>query len=241
MSRGQLLYEGKSKQVWSSDDPSEVILVFKDDATAFNGVKHALIDGKARVNGRISERLFAAVAEAGVPHHLREVLSDTEWRCDRVSVIPVEVVVRNVVAGSLAKRYGREEGEALAEPLVEYFYKSDALNDPLMGADVAFAFGWVTPDQLSEMKAQALVVNRVLCELWGSLGIDLIDFKLEFGTTHDGRLVLADELSPDGSRLWEQGTGRKLDKDVFRRDLGDLSATYREVYRRLLGHDLEDA
>ncbi len=236
--RGQLLYEGKSKRVWSTSDPGLVLLEFKDDATAFNGVKHATITDKGRINCALSAALFEQLDAAGIRHHMVSKVSDTELLCRAVEIIPVEVVVRNVIAGSFAKRYGLAEGGRLPRPLVEYFYKSDALNDPLMDADVAPLLGWARGWELAQMKEQALAVNDLLIAFWSELGVDLVDFKLEFGRTPHGALVLADEVTPDGSRLWEHGTGRKLDKDVFRRDLGDLSETYREVYRRVFGTEL---
>lgn len=232
------LYDGKSKRVHATTRPDRVVVEFKDDATAFNGVKHALIGDKARVNQAISAHLFGLVAERGVRHHLVEVVSETEWLCEKVEIIPVEVVVRNICAGSLAKRYGREEGEPLPWPLVEYFYKSDALNDPLLGGDVAVLFGWARRWELAYMTEQALAVNEVLRTFWDGLGVDLVDFKLEFGRTADGRILLADEITPDGSRLWEKGTRKRFDKDVFRRDLGDLGETYRELYAKVFGEAL---
>jgi phosphoribosylaminoimidazole-succinocarboxamide synthase len=236
--RGALRYEGKSKRVWATSDPHRVLLEFKDDATAFNGVKKAQITDKGRINCALSAWLFERVAERGVRHHMIEKVSETEMVCLDVEIIPVEVVVRNFVAGSFAKRYGIPEGGRLPAALVEFFYKSDALGDPLMGADVPVLMGWARGWEMALMAEQALQVNEILGAFWGDLGVDLVDFKLEFGRTHDGRVVLADEITPDGSRLWEKGTGRKLDKDVFRRDLGDLTDTYREVYRRVFGVDL---
>ncbi|MEZ4319878.1 MAG: phosphoribosylaminoimidazolesuccinocarboxamide synthase [Myxococcota bacterium] len=235
MKRGELLYEGKSKVVFATDDPARVIVKFKDDATAFNGVKKAVVSGKGRINCAISAHLFELCAEQGLEHHMLERLSDDEMLCERVEIVPVEVIVRNVVAGSFAKRYGLEEGEPLPWPLIEWCYKSDALNDPLMGEDVPIALGWARRWELAYMRESAIDINRILQDFWGTLDIDLVDMKLEYGRTSDGRLVLADELTPDGSRLWERGTGRKLDKDVFRRDLGDLGETYRDLYERVLG------
>lgn len=236
--RGALRYEGKSKRVWATSDPGRVLLEFKDDATAFNGVKKAQITDKGRINCALSAWLFERVADCGVRHHMVEKVSQTEMLCLDVEIIPVEVVIRNFIAGSFAKRYGIPEGARLPRPLVEFFYKSDALNDPLMGADVPVLMGWARGWEMALMSEQALHVNEILGSFWGDLGVDLVDFKLEFGRTADGRVVLADEITPDGSRLWEKGTGRKLDKDVFRRDLGDLTDTYREVYRRVFGVDL---
>ena len=230
--RTSLLYEGKSKRVYATTDPERVILEFKDDATAFNGVKHATIAGKGVMNGTLSALFMHQLGQAGVRHHLVEVLSETEHLCRRVNIVPVEVVVRNRVAGSLHKRYGRPEGGMLSRPLVEFFVKSDELNDPLIGFDAAVELGFAHAWELHFMREQALLVNQVLSSFWSTRGVDLIDFKVEFGRTPDGALVLADEISPDGCRMWEQGTGRKLDKDVFRRDLGDLAETYREVVRR---------
>lgn len=235
MDRGELLYEGKAKQVYATDDPNRVIMRFKDDATAFNGVKKATIGGKGRINCGITTFLFDLVArEAGIPHHMVRRLDDTHLLCERVEIVPVEVVVRNVVAGSMAKRYGLAEGTALPAPLVEFFYKSDALDDPLMGEDVPVLLGWAKRWELQFMRETSLELNRVLCAFYGEHGIDLIDIKFEFGR-QNGRLLLADEVTPDGSRLWERGTGRKLDKDVFRRDLADLGDTYRELYSRVFG------
>jgi phosphoribosylaminoimidazole-succinocarboxamide synthase len=215
-----------------------VILHFKDDATAFNGVKKASILDKARINCAITVHLFAEVEKAGIATHLVETLNDTDLVCHQVEVVPVEVVVRNHIAGSLAKRYGQAEGAALPWPLVEYFYKSDALNDPLMIEDHAVLFGWAKRWELQFMREQSLQVNEILREFWSTLDVDLVDFKLEFGRTKGGRLVLADEITPDGCRLWEKGTRKKLDKDVFRRDLGDLTETYRALYLRVFGHAL---
>ncbi|MCB9676726.1 MAG: phosphoribosylaminoimidazolesuccinocarboxamide synthase [Alphaproteobacteria bacterium] len=235
MKRGELLYEGKSKAVFATDDANRVIVRFKDDATAFNGVKKASIEGKGHINCAISAHLFELCAEQGIDHHMVERLSDTEMLCEKVEIVPVEVIVRNVVAGSFAKRYGLDEGEMLAFPLIEWFYKSDALNDPLMGEDVAVVLGWAKKWELAFMRESALEVNQVLLDFYAAHGIDLVDMKLEYGRTADGRLILADELTPDGSRLWDSETGQKLDKDVFRRDLADLGATYRELYERVMG------
>jgi len=230
-----LLYEGKSKRVLGTEDPTRVILEFKDDATAFNGVKHAQIEGKGVLNAKLSAFFYGLLAQAGVRHHLIEVLSPTQQLCERVDVMMVEVVVRNVVAGSFARRYGREEGEALPGPLVEFFVKSDPLDDPLIGFDAAVALGLAQPWELHLAREQALVINRVLRDFWAERGVDLVDFKVEFGRTANGMLLLCDEISPDSCRLWEQGTQRKLDKDVFRRDLADLAETYKEVLERAMG------
>lgn len=231
----ELLYEGKAKQVFATADPAFVVLHFKDDATAFNGVKKASIADKGVINCALSAHFLRLVErEAGVPTALVEQLGDRDQLFRKVEIIPVEVVVRNVVAGGLAKRLGMPEGASLSRPLVEHFYKSDALNDPQITEDCAQVLGMAKAWELACMREHALAVNDCLRRYWDSLGITLVDFKLEFGRV-GGRVVLADEITPDGSRLWEKGTGRKLDKDVFRRDLGDLSETYRELRRRVLG------
>lgn len=230
--REALLYEGKAKQVYATNDPRLVWMHFKDDATAFNGVKKASIAGKGEVNCRISTLLLERVAEAGVPTALLHALGPRDQLCWKVEIIPVEVVVRNRVAGSLARRLGREEGEVLPRPIVEHFYKSDALNDPQINEDLAISLGWAKAWELQAMREHALRINEVLLAFWGDLGIDLVDFKVEFGRVHNA-VVLADEITPDGSRLWERGTGRHLDKDVFRRDLGDLGEVYQELSNRI--------
>ncbi|MEQ1500601.1 MAG: phosphoribosylaminoimidazolesuccinocarboxamide synthase [Myxococcota bacterium] len=234
MQRGSLLYEGKSKQVFATDDPDRVILRFTDHATAFNAKKKADVADKGRINRAISSHLFRVVEAAGVAHHVIAPLSDTELLCHRVEIVPVEVVVRNRAAGGFTKRYGVAEGTVFAEPLVELFYKSDALDDPLVVDDAAVLLGWAKRWELAFLRETALQVNRVLVAFWADHGIDLVDAKYEFGRSN-GRLLLADELTPDGARLWEVGTGRRLDKDVFRRDLGDLGDTYRALLAKLTG------
>lgn len=232
--RGALLYQGKAKSVFATDDPDLVILHFRDDATAFNGVKREVFADKGRINCAITARLFDVLAGRGVPSHLVAQLGENELLCRKVEIVPVEVVVRNVVAGGLARRYGLTEGTPLDTPLVELFYKSDALDDPLLTEEVAVRFGFARRWELACMTEQALEVNALLRELWGGIGLELVDFKLEFGRD-GGRIVLADEITPDGSRLWERGTGRRFDKDVFRRDLADLTETYRALHARLFG------
>lgn len=238
--RGELLREGKSKQVYLvADSPDHVILHYKDDATAFNGKKFDTVADKARVNAAISWHLMNYVVErTGVPSHLVERLNDTDQLCHKVEIVPVEVVVRNIVAGSAARRFGREEGEALPFPMIEWFYKSDELDDPAMSDVHALTWGWAEQWELEYFRMAAAKINQALIDFWSPLGVDLVDFKIEFGRTKTGQLLLADEISPDGCRLWERGTGRKLDKDVFRRDLGDLGETYKELYTRVFGHEL---
>ncbi|MEZ4237667.1 MAG: phosphoribosylaminoimidazolesuccinocarboxamide synthase [Myxococcota bacterium] len=234
MERGPILYAGKSKEVLATDDPQRVILRFTDQATAFNAKKKADVPDKGRINCAITRHLFDEVARAGVRHHMVAPVSDTELLCERVEIVPIEVVVRNVVAGSFSKRYGLEEGSPLEAPVVEFFYKSDALDDPLVLPDVAVALGWARRWEVAFLTEAALEINAVLRRFWAGYDVDLVDAKYEFGRA-DGRLLLADELTPDGARLWERGTGKKLDKDVFRRDLGDLGDTYRALHARLFG------
>jgi phosphoribosylaminoimidazole-succinocarboxamide synthase len=231
--RGELLYTGKSKAVFATDDPRRVILEFTDRASAFNAKKKAEVADKGRINCAISAHLFELVGRAGVPHHMIERLSPTELVCERVEIVPVEVVVRNRAAGGLTKRYGVAEGTVLKEPLVELFYKSDPLDDPLLTEQVAVLLGFAKRWEVAFMTETALATHAALAEFWKELGIELVDAKYEFGRTADGRLLLADELTPDGARLWDAKTGQRLDKDVFRRDLGDLGDTYRALHARI--------
>ena len=234
MQPGALLHEGKSKQIYATDAPDRVVVRFTDRATAFNAQKAANVPGKGRLNCAISARLFELAGRAGVAHHMVRQLSETDLLCVKVGIVPVEVVVRSVVAGSLARRYGLKEGERLPQPLVEWFYKSDDLGDPLVGRDAIVALGWAAPWELAYLEHAARAVHAALAEAWASVGVDLVDAKYEFGR-HDGRILLADELTPDGARLWDRATGKPLDKDVFRHDLGDLSAAYRTLLDRLAG------
>lgn len=233
----RLIHEGKAKQVFDTTDPALVWMHYKDEATAFDGAKKAVIPHKGEVNARISAHLMERVGRAGIPHHLVEVLSPRDHLCRKVEIIPIEVVVRNVVAGSCARRFGREEGEVLPRPMIEFFYKNDDLHDPPISDVHALVFGWASQWELAYLRHAAAIVNRELCAFWEELGVTLIDFKLEFGRTDVNRILLADEISPDGSRLWEKGTGRRLDKDVFRRDLGDLAETYRALFARVFGDE----
>ncbi|MCK6505493.1 phosphoribosylaminoimidazolesuccinocarboxamide synthase [Myxococcota bacterium] len=240
--RAELFYTGKAKQVFRTSDPDVYWIHFTDGATAFNGVKRATIRDKGEVNARISAHIFERVAAAGVPTHLLGAPSPVDHLVHRVDIIPVEVVVRNLAAGSICKRLGLEEGTALPRPMVEFFYKSDELNDPLITDEHALMFGWAEAWELAYLRHASLKVNQVLRAFWDELGVTLVDFKLEFGRAmareRRGQILLADEITPDGSRLWEKGTGRHLDKDVFRRDLGDLGDTYRELFARIFGEQL---
>lgn len=226
-------YEGKAKQLIPTDDPNVVIQRFKDDATAFNGEKFAQFPGKGVLNNAISSHLFRQLETAGIPTHFIERSSDVDMTVQRLSIVPLEVVVRNVVAGSLWKRTGLEEGTRLRAPIVETYYKKDELGDPLLAETHVEMLELATRAEIDEMFAIARRVNEVLRELYAAAGIELVDFKLEFGRTADGTILLGDEISPDTSRLWDKETQRKMDKDVFRRDLGDLVQTYTEVARRL--------
>ncbi len=239
------LYEGKAKQIFATSDDDLVWIHFKDDATAFNGVKKASVRDKGEVNAAISAHLMARMEEAGVPTHMVSVAGPRDHICHRLEIIPVEVVVRNIAAGSICKRLGLEEGLVLDRPLVEFFYKSDELNDPLITDDQILLFGWAHAWELAFLRHAALIVNAELQAFWNDHDVTLVDFKLEFGRAlapgQRGRILLADEITPDGSRLWEKGTGRKLDKDVFRRDLGDLGDTYRELFARVFGEQFQSS
>lgn len=232
MQRGPMLYQGKSKQVFATDDPTQVVLRFTDQATAFNAKKKADVPDKGRINCAITSTLFRKVEAAGVAHHMIAPVSDTEMLCHKVEIVPIEVVVRSRAAGGFTKRYGTPEGTVFPAPLVELFYKSDALDDPLVTADAAVLLGWAKRWEIAYLTETALQIHETLRLFWLELGVDLVDAKYEFGR-FDGKLILADELTPDGARLWEVGTGRRLDKDVFRKDLGDLGETYKALYDRV--------
>lgn len=228
----ELLYEGKAKKVFRTGDPDTYWVEFKDDATAFDGKKKGTIAGKGYYNAQISAFFFRRLAQAGIPTHFRELVSEREMLVRALEIIPVEVIVRNVMAGSLAKRLGREEGETLPRPVLEFYYKSDALGDPMINEYHIDALQMAGPQEVEVMKGLALKVNRVLQEVLDRAGIRLVDFKLEFGRYHD-QVLLGDEISPDTCRLWDRQTGEKMDKDRFRRDLGGVEEAYQEVWRRL--------
>ena len=233
MEKRELLYEGKAKKVYATEDPALLIVAYKDDATAFNGKKKGTIAGKGVVNNRMSNFLMARLEEAGVPTHLVRELSERETLVKKVDIIPLEVVVRNVSAGSFSRRYGVEEGLVFAAPTVEFSYKNDALDDPLIPECHILALALALEDELEVIRGLALRVNAFLRAFWAERGVTLVDFKLEFGRLPDGRIVLADEISPDTCRLWDSATGEKLDKDRFRRDLGGVEEAYAEIARRL--------
>ena len=233
VTQGEKLYEGKAKILYTTDDPTLIIQSFKDDATAFNAQKRGTIVGKGACNNQISSRLFQLLEQAGVPTHFVQQLSDREMLVKRLQIIPLEVTIRNIVAGGMAKRLGIEEGLALKKPVCEWHYKSDALGDPLINDDHILALELATPKELETIRRMAFCVNDTLKAYFAKRTIDLVDFKLEFGRFKD-TILLGDEISPDTCRFWEQGTRKKLDKDRFRRDLGDVEAAYQEMLRRVL-------
>ena len=236
MARRRQIYEGKAKVLFEGPEPGTLVQHFKDDATAFNNKKKGVITGKGVINNRISEYLMTRIGEIGVPTHFVRRLNMREQLVREVEIIPLEVVVRNVVAGSLAKRFGMEEGTPLPRSIVEYYYKSDELDDPLITEEHITAFSWATPQELDELMSMSLRINDFLSGLFLGVGIRLVDFKLEYGRLWEGeemRIVLADEISPDSCRLWDVRTNEKMDKDRFRRDLGKVEEAYQEVARRL--------
>lgn len=235
MTKRELMYEGKAKQLYRTDHPEQLWVTYKDDATAFNGKKKAQLEGKARLTNEITSLIFALLNRHGIPSHFIERLSETEQLVQTVSIIPLEVVVRNVVAGSLATRLGIDEGAPLKRPIVEFYYKDDALNDPLVNDDHIAELGIASTDELRQLRGMALDVNDVLLGLFHDVGVRLIDAKFEFGRDQAGKLLLADEISPDTCRLWDIETHAHLDKDLFRRDLGDLQTAYQSILTRLRG------
>jgi len=233
LTKRDFIYEGKAKKLYTTDDPNLLIVEYKDSFTAFNGVKKATMSGKGQLNNKISSRLFEVLASKGVQSHFVKQLDDTHQLVRRVKIIPVEVVVRNITTGSLCKRLGVEEGMKLPRPLVEFYYKDDALGDPLILEDHAILFGWASEDDIAEIKEIAVRVNEVLSEYFAERGIILVDFKLEFGKDSSGNLMLADEISPDTCRFWDSSTGDRLDKDRFRKDLGNVLDAYEEIWKRI--------
>ena len=232
MQKGEQLYEGKAKKVFTPDDPDLCIVAYKDDATAFNGLKKGTITGKGVVNNRMSNYLFKLLEEKGVKTHFVEELSDRETLVRKVEIVPLEVIVRNKAAGSLAKRLGVEEGTPMRIPVLEFCYKNDDLGDPMVNETHILAAGFAAKEEVDAISAMANKVNEVLCEFFLSVGIELIDFKLEFGR-YKGDIILADEISPDTCRFWDVNTHEKLDKDRFRRDMGGVEEAYAEVMKRI--------
>ena len=235
MKKLEQIYEGKAKKVFATDDPDVVIVDYKDDATAFNGIKKGSIAGKGVINNRMSNHMMRKLEAEGIPTHLIEELSERETAVKKVSIVPLEVIVRNISAGSFAKRFGVEEGIVFDDPTIEFSYKNDELGDPLMNAYHAIALKAATREEIETIKAMAFKVNEVMKQYFDTLNVILVDFKLEFGKTADGKIVLADEISPDTCRLWDKTTKEKLDKDRFRRDLGNVEGAYQEVMKRLTG------
>ena len=233
MNKTEQLYEGKAKKVWATEDPTIVIVDYKDDATAFNGLKKGTIVGKGVVNNKMSNYLMQLLEKHGVPTHFVKELSDRETAVKKVTIVPLEVIIRNRAAGSICKRLGLEEGMDFTQPSIEFSYKDDDLGDPLINDHHAVALGVVTYDELKQIYAMTARINEVLKELFAKMNINLIDFKIEFGRTSDGEIVLADEASPDTCRLWDMATNEKLDKDRFRRDLGKVREAYEEILARL--------
>ena len=236
MEQKEQLYEGKAKKVFATDDPELLIVAYKDDATAFNGLKKGTIVGKGVINNKMSNRLMAMLEKNGIPTHYVRELSDRETLVKKVSIVPLEVIVRNISAGSFAKHYGVEEGIVFEQPTVEYSYKNDALGDPLLNTSHALALKLATAEEIETIRTYALRVDELLKAFWKTCGVTLVDFKLEFGRLSDGTIVLADEISPDTCRLWDAATGEKLDKDRFRRDLGGVEEAYAEIMSRLEAH-----
>lgn len=233
MEKKELLYEGKAKKVFKTDKPDALIVSYKDDATAFDGQKKGTIVGKGAINNRMTNHIFKLLEAKGVPTHLIEEIGDRETIVKKVEIVPLEVIVRNYSAGSFAKKLGMEEGILLACPTLEFSYKDDALGDPFINDYYALALNLATREEIDTISRYTFIVNDVMREYFGSLGIDLIDFKIEFGRTADGTIILADEISPDTCRLWDKETHEKLDKDRFRRDMGNVEDAYEEVFRRL--------
>ncbi|WP_018702988.1 MULTISPECIES: phosphoribosylaminoimidazolesuccinocarboxamide synthase [Sporomusaceae] len=228
------LYEGKAKQIFATDNPDELLVYYKDDATAFNGEKKGTIQDKGVLNNKISAFFFEMLGKAGIPHHLVKRLSDREMLVKTLQILPVEVVVRNIAAGSLAKRLGLAEGTKMAKTVLEFYYKDDELGDPMINDYHIAAMNLATPEQMQKVSEYALKINEILSAYLKEKGLELIDFKLEFGI-HKGEVILGDEISPDTCRFWDSKTGEKMDKDRFRRDLGNVEEAYKEVLYRLTG------
>ena len=235
MKKLEQLYEGKAKKVFKTDDENLYIVDYKDDATAFNGEKKGTIAGKGVINNIMSNHMFQLLEKQGVPTHFVEQLSERETVVKKVSIVPLEVIIRNISAGSFAKRYGVNEGIVFDQPTIEFSYKNDDLGDPLINDYHAMALKLATADEIETIKKMAFKVNEVMKAYFDTLNVTLVDFKLEFGKTTDGTIILADEISPDTCRLWDKDTGEKLDKDRFRRDLGNVEEAYQEILRRLTG------
>ena len=239
MQKLEQIYEGKAKKVYATDDPNLVIVEYKDDATALDGLKKGTIVGKGVINNQMTNRLMAKMEKAGIPTHFVQELSQRETLVKKVSIVPLEVIIRNISAGHFASRYGVEEGIVFDQPTIEFSYKNDDLHDPLLNEYHALALKLATREEIDLIKKYSFAVNEVLKSFWAECGVTLVDFKLEFGKTADGQIVLADEISPDTCRLWDSKTHEKLDKDRFRRDMGGVEDAYAEIMKRLLDHDAD--
>lgn len=235
MEKREQLYEGKAKKVFATDDENLVIVSYKDDATALDGLKKGTIAGKGAINNRMSNYIMRLLEKKGIPTHFVEELSDRETVVKKVSILPLEVIIRNISAGHFAQRYGVDEGIVFAEPTIEFSYKNDDLHDPLLNSYHAIALGLATKEEIEKVKKMSFEINDIMKEYFAALGVTLVDFKLEFGKTADGQIVLADEISPDTCRFWDAKTGEKLDKDRFRRDMGGVEDAYNEMMRRVFG------
>lgn len=237
MENGRMLYEGKAKRMFETADPNVLLIEYKNSLTAFNAQKKAEMEGKGRYNTLISAWLFQYLSEKGIPSHFIKLVDDNHQLVRKVQILPIEVVVRNITTGTLCKRLGVAEGMELPRPLIEFYLKDDALGDPLITEDHALLFKWATAEEIVSMKEKSLAVNETLRALFLEKGIVLVDFKLEFGRDSEGKVLLADEISPDTCRFWDVATGERLDKDRFRKDLGDVLGAYREIWRRLSGEE----
>lgn len=235
MTRGKLLYEGKAKKIFETDNPEVLLVSYKDDATAFNGVKRGTIEGKGLINNKVTNYMMRLLEKSQIPTHYIEEISDRETLVKKVSIIPLEVIIRNVSAGSFAKNYGVEEGIIFEEPTIEFSYKNDKLGDPLINSYHAIALKLATKEEIETIKKYAFKINEEMKKFFISINVKLIDFKLEFGKLEDGTIVLADEISPDTCRFWDASTNEKLDKDRFRRDLGNVEGAYKEMMKRIIG------
>ena len=235
MEKVKLMYEGKAKKVYATEDENYYIVSYKDDATAFNGLKKGTIAGKGVINNKMSNFLMQMLEKNGVPTHFVEELNDRDTVVKKVSIVPLEVIIRNISAGSFSKKYGVEEGIVFDEPTIEFSYKNDELGDPLLNSYHALALKLATKDEIETIKQMAFKIDKLLIDYFKKLNIDIVDFKLEFGKTNDGEIVLADEISPDTCRFWDSTTNEKLDKDRFRRDLGGVEDAYNEMMKRIFG------
>ena len=236
MEKREQLYEGKAKKVFATDDENLVIVSYKDDATALDGLKKGTITGKGAINNRMSNFIMRLLEKKGIPTHFVEELSDRETVVKKVAILPLEVIIRNISAGHFAQRYGVDEGIVFPQPTIEFSYKNDDLHDPLLNSYHAIALGLATREEIEKVKKMSFEINDIMKEYFASLGVTLVDFKLEFGKTADGQIVLADEISPDTCRFWDAKTGEKLDKDRFRRDMGGVEDAYNEMMHRVFGN-----